>query len=264
MFKEVVEEGYFGDSEKWQQYLFAMRDLNFEIDTDAEAYAELEQSLLVLLTSGNRVQRVGAALTCMTLAFRNSPQFPGALPLRESSVALAEGFRPLRDALAVLVCGSDSRIAFAATWALVWAAAVPFTSTPSSALVLRSLYRLWSSESGEFSRFASWAFGRQPLLPRDTFATDDFPNAHSLYDTTTDNEPSSALIVLAWYRRAPWSDVELLSKISQIKYLEETPIFEILDEFGPAGESVLEEVLNSGGHVAHAIRTLLLLRKRSS
>lgn len=280
LFDEIVEKGYFGGGEQWQEYLLAISGIvkksNFGRDEEWQHYRldisdivpyastdpglseELAQALRQSLASGDRVQQSRAALTCMNLSYRNS-QFVGDTLRPESRLLMAERFRPLRDALGTLVAANDPPVALAASWALAWIGAARLPSTPPLPDVLKSLYRLWRSQSGEFARFASWAFQTQPLLPRDTFGPDDFPEADGLFDKANNvsDESMVALIVLAWYRRKPWSDSDLLAKIAQIPF-PDPPLFEILLTFGAVGNSVLDEIEKRSGHFATQTRTLLM------
>lgn len=275
LFEAIVENGYFGGGEHWQEYLPAqsviIEKCNFGQDDGWRHYGPrisngvpstpglskvMEQSLRQSLVSADRIQQCRAALICMNLSYRNASQFfeyslqPEPQP--EPRALLADKFRPLRDALGdlVLAADNDPPVALAACWALVWIGTARLPSTPPSPDVLKSLYRLWRSQSGEFARFASWAFQRQPLLPRDTFALDDFPEADDLFDNTNvADEYMSALIVLAWYRHKPWSDAELLTKIGQMVFPDDPPVFEILLELGAAGKLVLDEIEKRIGRV---------------
>jgi len=238
LFEQVVNDGYFSEGEQWQKYVFAMSDVLGEDE------AELERRLLSLLVSGDRLQKTRAALACMNIAFRNSPHCPGVLSWRKSRSVLVTKFEPLRDALSVLVGEDDLRVAFVASWALAWVGAARLPNSPPSPDLLRSLYRLWRSQSGDFERFASWAFERQPLLPRGTFTMNDFPEADELFIKDDDEEVPPALIILSWYRRGPWNDNKLLTKIAKTKHLDDPTIIEILRECGSSGEPILERFLS--------------------
>ena len=88
--------------------------------------------------------------------------------------------------------------------------------TPLDPGVIHSLFRLWrEAKSRELRRFAAWAFSEQPLLSRDAFAPDVWSDCDTWFEQSAIAENARAALILAWYRRRPWSDPELAGKVSK-------------------------------------------------
>ena len=86
--------------------------------------------------------------------------------------------------------------------------------------VLLALFPLWrDADSSEVRRLAAWAFAEQPLLSRDAFPPDTWGDCDAwLEECASDDYQGPAALVLAWYRRRPWSDAELVTKLREKKH----------------------------------------------
>lgn len=124
----------------------------------------------------------------------------------------------------------------AAAWALAWTGAARLPATPPALEVFRALFQLWrESDSSEVRRFAAWAFSEQPLLSRDAFAHDTWGDCDAWLEQCASGSPKqvAAALVVAWYRRRPWSDAELATKVQEKKVLWSGPTAdELLDALG--------------------------------
>ena len=98
------------------------------------------------------------------------------------------------------------------------------------------------ADSSELRKFAVWAFSTQPLLPRDTFAPEDCDAWFEQAQRKDNPREKTASLVLAWYRRCPWSDSELAEKLSKTgRHDSFRPTArEMLPTLGEPGRRVLE------------------------
>jgi len=247
VFQEIAEKAYFVNGKGWEEYKYTIRDLALYAifhDRKPQLSDDLALSLTQSLSSGNRLEIGRAAFISMRLS-RLYKDASG-----EEQCLWAKQFQPLRDALGQLLTPDDPPLALAASWALAWIGASRLPSTPPEPSILLSLYRLWrNSESKDLARFAAWAFVTQPLLPRDTFKADVWGDCDAWFEQLVENLDqldfnTSALMILAWYRRIPWNDEELAEKLGKIglarhSYLSTTR--EILATLGEPGRRVLNE-----------------------
>lgn len=113
------------------------------------------------------------------------------------------------------------------------------------------MFRLWrEADSSELRRFAAWAFSTQPLFSRDTFDPEVWGDcdawieqAAASKDEVTGIFSIEAALVLAWYRRSPWTDSELAEKLSKEDRTELLRLNtrEMLATLGKAGRRVFEK-----------------------
>jgi hypothetical protein len=247
LLEEVTEEAYLGGAGSCHEYLMAMQAIAIEgVFQDRELCMSeaLSNSLARALAGVSRVEKVRAALVSMCLAFQVWNE------VAEKRSPLVRWFQPLRDALAGMVEPRDPPLALAACWALAWIGAGRLSNTLPEPGLLLSLYHLWrEAESGALAWYAAWALAAQPLLPRDTFAPDDWDDCDDWLrevgaekDRVGDQAMQTALVV-GWYRRGPWDDAELAEVVSPSRGWD--PHWptgrEILASLGEAGRRVLEE-----------------------
>lgn len=235
---EIVERSYFCGSDDWDEYYLAIRDLavsKFPMPTNALS-AENNNVLVQLLKSVSRVEQTCAAMVCMHLAWEQGSR----------RIANSEQVEELRGILATFLDLCDEPRALAAAWALAWIGSLS-NIRPSEPEMLISLYRLWrDSTSWRVTRFAAWAFRTQPLLPRDTFDVEAWGDCDTWFDNrAADADDAGAPLVLAWYRRRPWDDTELATRIDRVARAKYDRAFrirlaEILATLGDAGSDVLE------------------------
>ncbi|MEK6258086.1 MAG: NACHT domain-containing protein [Planctomycetota bacterium] len=214
-FQAVVESTYLDGRDGWDEVSYAMTDLAVDSvfqDQSPKLSDEMATTLGVWLTSDDRLLQIRAAFVCMNLAFQNHSVADDVHDL------LAPQMRLLGDALGRLLTPDDPPLALAASWALAWMGNGRFHKMLPEPEVLRTLFQLWrEADSRELQRLASWAFSAQPLLARDTFPPDTWGDCDAWLKecASTKDEQALAAMVLAWYRRRPWSDSELPEKVSE-------------------------------------------------
>ncbi len=251
LFEQVCEEGYLTGGADFEEYKGAMVELSVYVYFGLQE-PEVSQQIMTLLAqslaSGNRFEMVRAAMVCMILAFSCDRE-----QLEEHTVgrpALAHQFQPLYDGLSTLVESPDPPLTLAVTWALSWIGTKGLTITPPEPGLVLNLYRVWRGTKWPWIRhFASWAFSVQPLLSRDAFPTDVWGECEEFLLNFLGDKPHPpgrpmAPYVVAWYRRAPWTDNELATLIGQsIRRGDEITghtAREILESLGEAGRRELE------------------------
>lgn len=215
VFQDGVEVAYLNGEVGWDEYWPAMRDLALDSvfqHQSSQFSEEVAATLGGWLSSADRLPQIRAALVCMKLAYLTRDVDDD---VRE---ALSPHWQPLRDAFGPLLSPDDPPRALAASWALVWIGAARLPKTPPMLDLLRSLFRLWrDADSSEARRFAAWAFCEQPLLLRDAFPPDTWGDCDTWFEQRASSDNTGAALVLAWYRRRPWSDAELAQKVREQK-----------------------------------------------
>lgn len=249
LFREVTESAYLSGQGRWWELINTIKDMSSVstgLDDSSIMTPDLADSLMRSLISAQRIERVRAALAVMRMAFG----FSGHRNLAVTANPPANLFTPLGDILSKLLTLSDKPVALAASWALAWLGARRLSTSPPAVSVVTSLYRLMQGgESDDEGRWAAWAFSVQPLLPRDTFDTDAWPDAASFFtglDThlaTNSHAFQHAALVLAWYRREPWSDAEMATRLRDVSAHNRFRLNarEILATLGEPGQQVLDE-----------------------
>jgi hypothetical protein len=218
LFHEIVQAEYWDGPDGWEDYSTAMKDLAWHSvfpEGSGELTAPLVTTLDDWLTSTQRADRVRAALVYMRWAYllcRTDFKAPTAPP---------PSWPLIRKALLPLLSPDDPRSALPAAWAFVWLGQVSREVTPVDFAILHALYRLCrESKSRELQRLSGWAFGEQPLLARDAFPIDIWGDCDAWLEETVnqEHEDKFAPVVVAWYRRGPWSDsriAELVKKFGR-------------------------------------------------
>ena len=242
LFENLVEEVYFGGSKDWGDYYYAAMEVLVRDIPSAQGWTQTAEALKQALISGNRTEQTRAAFSIMYAAWFTRE--------RGSAVLTMESFYSLRDLLGTLIDVNDGPRSLAVAWALVWIGLLPGAS-PTKADTLVSLYRLWrSAKTPQLINHASWAFGAQPLLPRDTFDSDLWGDDCDAWvvEKIVDADFSGRIMV-GWYRRKPWSDEELAQMIRD-KHLSGSffpadrrrpDIFKVLITLGEPGQRVLAQ-----------------------
>ena len=208
---------------------------------------EVSNSLVDMLTNGARREKVRAALVCMRLAYKAR----SIDPTQRFDEGVVSWFQPLRDPLADMVDGADPQAALAASWALAWIGYKRLSATPPDSGLLLALFGLWrEAGSDQLARKAAWALAAQPLLPRDTFTLGNWGDCEAFLRNAKDGKDRTArdgrnaALVVAWYRRAPWSDAELAERVGQVQGEAKiaTTMRDILLSLGEEGQRVLEKL----------------------
>ncbi|MDP3182336.1 MAG: NACHT domain-containing protein [Desulfobaccales bacterium] len=251
LLQQVTEDSYLSGRKNWEEYELAIADLAFEEQFQSSARvqmsASVSHSLLKAIETGERIEKVRAALVGMRLAFSARHRDPRSEPARPDEL-----FQPLRDAICGMLNPNDPPLALAASWALAW---IGDTRRCTAAIDLASmlcLYQIWKdSPWQELSRFAAWAFAAQPLLPRDTFSKDVWGSCDAFLEKASGHEKSRkgrisqrAALVVAWYRQAPWNDGDLVRVIADVIEPGDADytMRDLLENLGDAGRQVLQKL----------------------
>ena len=251
VFQEVIEQTYLAGGLGFEEYLTPLQWLTIHVhsgDGPLVLSETVTASLLHALEADSRLERIRAALVCVQLTPR------GGLtdaPQRVSAVIQAR-FQSLSSGLSRLLAPGDVPCALASSWALAVIGEQRLLANPPEPEMLLSLYRLWRQlTSNAQAQYPAWALATQQLLPRDTFGEDVWGGDCDLFlrQAHVENRRwDQSALVIAWYRRAPWSDVELVDHLR--RYFEEPSshfgrisqtMLELLENLGEAGQRVLEE-----------------------
>lgn len=257
VFKEVVEAAYLPGDADWDAFYSAFSEVVAgSVGYHDEMTKERADVLLIELESSDRVSRIGAAFRCVNFAFASAPRSDVLLtdspksPLTQKEHEnRARLFEPLRKSLINMLDPADWPSALPAAWALAWIGDGQLFTTPPAPADLLSMFRLWrDAAAGELGRFAAWSLSAQPLLPRDTFTTEqwgDCDNFLKLAISRTDHSGMSArnaALVVTWYRRRPLDDTALVHELDKIDQKGVPPsrvLREILVALGAVGTTVL-------------------------
>jgi hypothetical protein len=128
----------------------------------------------------------------------------------------------LADGLTGLLDPGDVPVALASCWALAWIGQLCLVSEPPEPKMIMALYRLWGQlESEAHAHYPAWALSTQPLLPRDTFDKDVWGDCDLFLHQANERGARwrrlrQAALIVGWYRRAPWSDAELIEHLAAL------------------------------------------------
>jgi hypothetical protein len=245
-FQEVIEDAYLAGGSGSEDYLGTTASIALHLqfgDQVPELSDDVAACLLSALEKGDRLERIRAALVCMYLAFLSSREKPAT-----DMEALRVRFQSLSVGLNRMLT-FDVPSVMAASLAYAWIGdRRMFMKAPEPDVVL-SLYRLWRQlESKGQSRLPAWALSSQQLLPRNTFTSDVWGDCElflrqSAQEDSWFTELRRSALVVGWYRRAPWTDLELVEQLSKIieSRGSDPTIRELLENLGDAGRRVLDE-----------------------
>lgn len=259
IFQEVVEQAYLAGGDEFEEYDVVLERSAIHLyfgDEEPVMSDAIATSLRNALESDDRLSKIRAALVCMRLAYADGGKVE---PPPEKS-ALQAHFQSLSDGLSRMLNPSDVPCALASSWALAWIGKNRMLVNLPEPEMLLSLYRLWRQlESKAQARYPTWALAAQQLLPRDTFNDDVWGDCDLFlwqraladeYLWLSDLQVSA--LVVGWYRRAPWNDVELVEQLSKgikkspLRNIEPT-VRELLESLGDAGRDVLHELERKRG-----------------
>ena len=253
IFQEVVEQTYLAGGLGIEEYHLTLERLAIYLhfgDEQPVMSETVTASLLHALEADGRFERIRAALVCTWLAYTSDREVE---PKLDKAVIQAR-FQSLSGGLSRMLDPGDVPCALASSWALAWIGGRRLLADPPEPEMFLSLYRLWRQLTSKAqARYPAWALSTQQLLPRDTFGKDVWGDCDLFLRQAVTNAEEhwsriqhSALIV-GWYRRAPWSDVELVDQLRRCieedsSTIESEPtIRELLENLGDAGQRVLEE-----------------------
>ena len=248
VFREVTEQAYLAGGAGIEDYLETLahieRHLHFG-NQEPELSSDIPASLLGALEKGERIERIRAALLCMYLAFLC---YRGRSAIETQ--ALRVQFQSLYAGLNRMLASGDLPSALVASWAYSWLGQNRMIIGVPEPEMLLSLYRLWRQlESEGQARFFAWALSSQRLLPRDTFTIHVWGNCDSFLRQAAGgggglSEFRNSALVVGWYRRAPWTDLELVGQVVKMESGDaQMPIVgELLENLGDAGRRALHEI----------------------
>lgn len=252
VFQEVAEQTYLAGGLGMEGYLSTLERLAIHLYFSDEVPVLSEAvsaSLFHALGADGRLERIRAALVCMWLAYVGG----GEVKCKPERAVIQVRFQALRPGLISMLTPSDLPCALVSSWALAWLGEHGMLVNPPEPEMLLSLYRLWREcESQGQARYYAWALASQELLPRDTFNIQVWGDCDAFLRQAVTNETyefrriQHSALVVGWYRRAPWTDVELVKELSRC--LEggfssiEKSVRALLEGLGHAGgRHVLEE-----------------------
>jgi len=154
----------------------------------------------------------------------------GALGMMELCFRLSHERRVLDAGAARLLCAAGPKLAemlveeqptaqFAASWALFWLGVCRSWPPSANPDVLGRLFTLWRQSPDWHTKRMAWlALATQPVVSRDdgprcgSILDADFESLLQEYDRMEDDRERLAVLVVAWYRRTPWSNTEIAAR----------------------------------------------------
>lgn len=214
VFQEVSNDAFFGKSENWHEYRQAIRNIGVEHffdDRQAHMSAEATTRLELALASGDPALQGKAAHAISWSAYMASRRNDKGSPLQ------IERFRLLSNRIEALLTKENEPLALCLLIAMVWMGITDFSAKQLNKNTPLTLFWLWkNAQNSEVRRIARWAFGVQPLLPRDSIEYTTWEDCTDLFDDNgnieRDDSSQDALLVLAWYRGQPWVNEQLLER----------------------------------------------------
>jgi NACHT domain/Restriction endonuclease len=245
LLKTVAEELYLASPEDMGRYLRAlipMARVSMEERQPSDRVADRVERLLKALESEDRLARIWAAVECSALV-ENPIEPTNVAPFCAISTDM---FRRLATVLTSLIRSDDLHVAIAACRAVRVMGRSRIAGPPDPSVFL-SLLALWQKTEGKRCDFyAILALLHQDLLARDAFMGEPWGDCDAFLERamqpTERPHCRQAAIVVAWYRRRPWSDAELAGHLLGTRSPHGQP-------FVPAIDS-LATFFRDAGHIA--------------
>ncbi len=251
IFQEAVEQEYLAGGKKFEKYREVLVEISCYLrfaDEELGSPDVMANSLRNDLEAGDRLGKIRAALACIGLAYINRDRVDSESTKDE----LRKHFQLLSSGLIGMLDSSDWPSTIAACWALVWVGGNNLLADLPEPEMISSLYRLWRQQkSKKLGCYPAWALQTQQLLPRDTFSKDTWGDCdlflrHIITDENFQwSEQRLTALVVGWYRRAPWSDAELVEQLSKFiprpPFSMDSTVHKLLENLGDAGQQLLEE-----------------------
>ncbi|MGA9773657.1 MAG: hypothetical protein WBV94_31795 [Blastocatellia bacterium] len=245
-----MEQEYLAGGKKFEKYSEALVQISCYLHFGDEGLVipdSIANSLRNDLETGDRLGKIRAALACKELAYLNG----GPVDMKTTEADLRQCFQLILQGISGMLDSSDWPSSIAACWALACIGRSNLSTTLPEPEMISLLYRIWRQQkSKKLGRYPAWALSAQQLLPRDTFSKDIWGDCDLfLRQITNENfqlkEELLAALVIGWYRRAPWSDIELVMQLGKLFRSYSDPIKptirELLENLGPAGRQVIDE-----------------------
>jgi Restriction endonuclease/NACHT domain len=243
IFKELIEQAYVAGNDEFGKYLLGIEAIAaYEYFKNERSLPspELLTTLLTAFLVEDPLVKIKAALVVMRLAFNGTFEV-------DTWDACQPLIRSIFGSLSPMIRVDDLPSAAAASWALAWLGENELFLEPPTPELLMSLYSVWRRlEQVYTARYPAWALATQPLLSRDTFSPDMWGDCDVLLrkaltlDDYRGSEITIASLVVGWYRRAPWTDdelVELLTERIDERRLQRT-VLGLLENLGEEGKRV--------------------------
>jgi hypothetical protein len=241
LFREVVEQKYLADFPK-----FHYAD-SFQMIIEKEYFADrkraisksIARELIDEFCSDDRKRKIRAALVTVELAFQT-----GRLERQGKSTkrkGLQETFRPLIGHVVTMLDSTDLPSAAAASWALAWLGASRMVREATPEMISRT-FRVW--QNAPSIHFAGWALTELPLLPRDSPVGEAWVDCDKFLETQLNGRHPIAALIIGWYRRSPWGDLELARHVqdNMLRPGDNNVATELLRNLGDVGLRALEEL----------------------
>jgi len=276
----AIEPEFVSGTGYWLRYASALSEFYYDrqLDFDNEQQvASFISDTITSLGNADKIVRIRAALGFMMFSFetrrdgesnyvylQDGPKVSGPkATLTPAQVA------SLHEELNKMLASEDWPSILSASWALAWAGLGVFYQHAPNQNSIEWLLRIWyhstnqeSSQDKEIGEFAAWGFSNSALLHRDAAFAEDilrknwdsFLEQYILAPKNTGRGLSEgrAVVTLAWYRRAPWPDDELVGlmcsaygfgsteRISEA-LREQDHAFIMLNTLGEAGQRAMYE-----------------------
>ncbi len=254
IFQETVEQVYLRGGSGCDEFISAAAEVATYLhfgDDEHVMSEDIATSLLNDLESGDRLRKNRAALAILESAYKHFRELDNK-SVQAVDQAVITQFQSLSGGLLRMLTQGDLPCTLSSCWAWAWIGRGRLLGRPPERELIATLYRLWRELSSEaHTSYAAWALAEQQLLPRDTFNSEIWGDCEEfLRQAITVKEARNGIkrsaLVVGWYRRAPWSDVELAEElmkcISEYKNTTDEPtVYELLKTLGDAGRLVLEE-----------------------
>jgi hypothetical protein len=188
-----------------------------ESDDDA-GYASAAKRLIELLRSPDRLKMCEGALGSGFLFFLlGDKERKGALK------ACTDCCHQAGHLLAGMLQDHRPPEQYAACCGLLWLGACRIWSPPAEPDLLARLFQLWRhSQDVTVAKMAVWALTSQMIEPRHfparcgSISGEEFDAVVALSDRMDAGPETVVPVVLAWYRREPWSDVEIARRARNV------------------------------------------------
>jgi hypothetical protein len=214
-FREAIKSTYFSGKGNWTYFDAILSEIVRIDDSEKRSKSEDEQlasELSQTLLEGNREEKICATLLAKRIAFECGTNKEKIVRiLKPHSEIFCQEFSKM-------ILSKDLPSAQAAAWALAWFGYARVWTNPTPISIIKQLFAYWREETAsELVRKSAWAISTQPLFQRNAIPTEFWGDCdswlQSQYQGTLQHQAGA--IIIAWYRRSPWTDNELASMIKK-------------------------------------------------
>lgn len=238
----VIEDAYLDNSDHWDDYLSAFSHLHLAAWHNIAGSDDSEGGFNHPRIEGDRHQ------IARRLSWFASPVFPDGILDHLPPENLIHHWLEIRASLLPVLEGNDEPLVLLACILLSTLSRFErLRAFPPKPSMIQALYRWWRSPRLKVALAAAAALAHQPLLPRDALPhetwgdCDGWLRKPDYSGRTIDAMSLQAAFVVAWYRRAPWTDEQLAEEISKrsAARLNSPTARELLANLGQSGAGVL-------------------------